>query len=258
MAGMETIDIEQLLVWAYRDQCIDKQVKALAPRGPAGDASFSLAQYSVLGTKVDSSGAALSALGLKVADDAMIVHDAVLSAGEMWIEWKSDDEVEIWDRERAAAAGQDIGKHGGDWLRRPICPNGRVAAFGIRLEQAATIALLTIHAKNGTRPDWCEGWKAGEGRVAQDNLLADRWGRVRRRRADASVEDVMHSRAIYAVWRASLALVAAELDGALRRWHVTGPAIPEAPWLKANGRVLEGASLHNSATDNALKLRANK
>ena len=254
----EIIDIEHPLIWAYRDQCIDKTVKALAPRGPAGAASGSLAQYAVLGTKVDSSGSALATLGLKVADDAMIVHDAVLSAGEMWMEWKGDDAVEIWDRERAAREGQEIAKHKGDWLRRPICPNGKVAAFGIRVEQAATIALLTIHAKNGTRPDWCEGWHAPEGRTANDGLKTDRWGRARRRSSSVSVEDVMHSRAIYAVWRASLALVAAELDGALRRWQVSGPAAGEAPWLKTPPRVLEALRLQNSAGDNTLMLQAKK
>lgn len=254
----EQIDIERLLDWAYRVQSVDKQVSALMPRGPSSSASGSLGQYAELGTKVDNSGAALKTLGMKVADDAMIVHDAVLSAGEMWIEWKRDDEVEIWDRERAAAAGQDISKYNGDWLRRPISPNGRVAAFGIRLEQAATVALLITNAKNGTQPDWYEGWSAPEGRAARDGLAADRWGRVRKRSEAASVEEVMHGRAIYAVWRASLALVAIDLAGALRRYDVTGPAAPEHPWLKAPKRVLEGLRLQNSNDSKTLKLLAKK
>ena len=258
MAGTETIDIERLLDWAYRVQAVDKQVKALAPRGPAGSASGSLGQYAELGTKVDNSGAALKALGMKVADDAMIVHDAVLSAGEMWIEWKRDDEVEIWDRERAASAGQDIGKYEGQWLRRPITPNGRVAAFGVRLEQAATVALLITNAKNGTRPDWFEGWAAPEGRPARDHLAKDRWGRARKQREDVSVEYVMHARALYAVWRAALALVAVDLAGALRRYDVIGPDAPEHPWLKSPKRVLEGRICQNQTDYNSLKLLAKK
>ena len=254
----EQIDIERLLDWAYRVQAVDKQVRALAPRGPAGAASGSLGQYAELGTKVDNSGAALKALGMKVANDAMIVHDAVLSAGEMWIEWKRDDEVEIWDRERAAAAGQDIGKYEGQWLRRPITPNGRVAAFGVRLEQAATVALLITHAKNGTQPDWYEGWSAPEGRAANDSLAVDRRGRLRKRSEAASVEDVMHGRALYAVWRAALELVAVDLAGALRRYDVIGPAAPEHPWLKAPKRVLDGLRCQNSTDHNTLKLLAKK
>jgi hypothetical protein len=254
----EQIDIEHLLDWAYRVQCVDKQVSVLKPRGPSSSASGSLGQYAELGTKVDNSGAALKALGMKVADDAMIVHDAVLSAGEMWIEWKRDDEVEIWDRERATAAGQEIGKHDGQWLRRPITPNGRVAAFGIRLEQAATVALLITNAKNATGPDWHEGWSAPEGRAANDSLPVDRRGRLRKRTEAASVEEVMHGRAIYAVWRAALALVAIDLAGALRRYDVIGPAAPEHPWLKAPKRVLDSLRCQNSNDGNALKLQAKK
>lgn len=254
----ETIDIEALLDWAYRQQCVDKQVAVLAPRGPSGSISGSLGQYVQLGTKVDNSGAAARAMGLKVADDAMIVHDAVLSAGEMWIEWKRDDEVEIWDRERAAAGGQVIEKVNGDWLRRPICPNGRVAAFGVRIEQAATVALLITNAKTGSRPDWFEGWAAPEGRAANDSLPADRRGRLRKRSQTASVDDVMHGRALYAVWRAALALLAVELDGALQRYQVTGPCAPESPWDKAPARVLEALQCQNSTTYKPLKLRAKK
>lgn len=258
MSVKEAIDIEALLEWAYRQQCVDKQVAVLAPRGPSGSISGSLGQYVALGTRVDNSGAAARAMGLKVADDAMIVHDAVLSAGEMWIEWKRDDEVEIWDRQRAAEAGQDIVKLNGEWLRRPICPNGRVAAFGIRIEQAATVALLITNAKTGSRPDWFEGWSAPEGRAANDCLPTDRWGRRRKRSENASVEDVMHGRAIYAVWRAALALLALDLDGALQRYRVEGPRAPESPWDKRRGRVFEGLGLQNSQASNLLKLRAKK
>lgn len=254
----ETIDIEALLEWAYRQQCVDKQVAVLAPRGPSTSISGNLGQYVALGTRVDNSSPATRALGIKVADDAMIVHDAVLSAGEMWIEWKRDDEVEIWDRERAAAAGQAIEKVNGDWLRRPICPNGRVAAFGVRVEQAATVALLIVNAKSGSRPEWFEGWAAPEGRAANDSLPTDRWGRRRKRSQSASIEDVMHGRAIYAVWRAALALLAIELDGALARYQVIGPCAPVSPWDKPAARVLEGLRLQNSPASKPLKLRVKK
>lgn len=254
----EAIDIEALLEWAYRQQAVDKQIAVLAPRGPSGSISGSLGQYVQLGTKVDNSGAAVRAMGLKVADDAMIVHDAVLSAGEMWIEWKRNDEVEIWDRKSAAEAGQEIAKINGEWLRRPICPNGRVAAFGFRVEQAATVALLITNAKTGSRPEWFEGWAGPEGRSANDSLLTDRWGRRRKRSQSASVDDVMHGRALYAVWRAALALLAIEIDGALQRYHVTGPIAPESPWNKAPARVLQGIRLQNSPPSKSLKLHYKK
>lgn len=255
----EQIDIERLLEWAYREHCIDRQVSLLKPVGPSRSVSGNLGQYVELGTRVDNSGAALKAQGLKLPDDAMIVHDAVLAAGEMWIEWKRDDEVMIWDRASAAAASQQIEKVDGQWLRRPITPNGRVAAFGVRVEQAATVALLIVNAKNGARPDWFEGWSAPEGRaVKQDRLPTDRWGRKRKASDRASVEDVMHGRAIYAVWRASLAVLAVELDGALQRWAVTGPVAPEFPWYASPRRVLEGLRLQNSQPAKTLKLHYKK
>lgn len=254
----EQIDIERLLEWAYREHCIDRQVSLLKPVGPSRSVSGNLGQYVELGTRVDNSGAALKAQGLKLPDDAMIVHDAVLAAGEMWIEWKRDDEVMIWDRASAAAASQQIEKVDGQWLRRPITPNGRVAAFGVRVEQAATVALLIVNAKNGARPDWFEGWSAPEGRPAHDHLPTDRRGRARKRVGRATIEDVMHGRAIYAVWRASLALLAVELDGALQRWAVTGPAAAESPWDRAPVRVLNSLRCQNSDEPKPMILQIKK
>lgn len=254
----EQIDIERLLEWAYREHCIDRQVSLLKPVGPSRSVSGNLGQYVELGTRVDNSGSALKTLGLKLPEDAMIVHDAVLSAGEMWIEWKSDDEVVIWDRASAAGASQQIEKLEGQWVRRPITPNGRVAAFAVRVEQAATVALLIVNAKNGARPDWFEGWSAPEGRRARDTLPTDRRGRLRKRTEAASIEDVMHGRAIYAVWRAALALLAIDLDGALQRWSVTGPIAAESPWERAPVRVLESLRRQNSEQPNSLMLLAKK
>jgi hypothetical protein len=254
----EQIDIERLLEWAYREHCIDRQVSLLKPVGPSKSVSGNLGQYVELGTRVDNSGAALKAQGLRLPEDAMIVHDAVLSTGEMWIEWKRDDEVVIWDRASAVGASQQIEKVAGQWLRRPITPNGRVASFGVVVEQAATVALLIIHAKNAARPEWFEGWSAREGRPARDTLPTDRRGRVRKRSEIASIESVMHGRAVYAVWRAALALLAIELDGALQRWTVTGPAAPESPWDKAPARILEGLRCQNSTEDKPLNLRGKK
>ncbi len=159
----QTIDIENLLIWAYRDQCVDRQMASFTPRGPSSSVAGSLGQYVALGTRVDNSGFAARALGVRLPDDALVVHDSVLSLGDMWVEWVSAREVQIWDKATAAAAGQVIERMGGDWFRVPSYSSGPVAPLPVRLEQASTVALLIVNAKNGGRPECHAGWKAPEG-----------------------------------------------------------------------------------------------
>lgn len=77
------IDIEHLLIWAYRDQCADR-VAALqdaatglgAPRArSATDVMMAIAE---LGTRVSSSPRHVVELGARADADALAVHDAVL------------------------------------------------------------------------------------------------------------------------------------------------------------------------------------
>lgn len=220
----ETIDIEHLLVWAYRDQCVDRQAAGFRTAAPRQSSTSMLGQYMALGTKVDSSGYAASALGARVADDAMTVHEAVLSLSEMWIDWRGPNGVTIWDQATASGQGLLIEKRSGDWW---LCVPPRAQRPGDalrRLEQACTVALVVVNAKSASRPDWHEGWedepesrRGGRGRGDMGCYRADE-GRV------------MQDRALFGVWRACLALLAEILADGLDAFAPTGPQVAEQPW----------------------------
>lgn len=73
----KAVDLEALLVWAYRDQCVDR---ADAPWermgfGPSADGCASVERYSLLGTFVDC--AKPSPVPMAVHADALLVEELV-------------------------------------------------------------------------------------------------------------------------------------------------------------------------------------
>lgn len=227
----QPLDIESLLDFAYRQQAVDRFIPATAPRGPAWPASC-LGQYSTLGTRVDTSGYAASTAERRIKPDALIIHDAVLGLGEMWIEWRDEDDVVVWDRELAQAAGMVIEHPARDrWQIVPRCATGLVVPAAAPLVAVPTVALIVVNAKNGTRPEWHEGWRVSRGRPSR-KAGADAWGRKRRRGGLVSADVVVYARAQYSVWHAALGLLAAQLDGALAEFDVLPPQVAAAPWLK--------------------------
>jgi hypothetical protein len=226
----QMMDIEGLLDFAYRQQCVDRFIPATAPRGPAFPASC-LGQYSVLGTRVDTSGFAAATAERRIKPDALIIHDAVLALGEMWIEWRDEDDVVVWDRASAEAAGMVIEHPARDrWQIVPRFATGLDAPMPSPLVAVPTVALIVVNAKNGTRPEWHEGWRPAAWRPAR-GVGADAWGR-KRKRAAVSSDVVVYARAQYSVWHASLSLLAAQLNGALEGFEVVGPQVAAAPWVK--------------------------
>lgn len=240
MRSKETVDIEALLDWTYRIQCADRRISALRPQAPAlFPTATGFAAFADLGTRVDTSGVRITDLEHIKTDDALIVHDAVLRLSEMWLEWRAGDEVVVWDRDEAKAAGFVIEQDANGWWLHPLA--SRDAAVPVRLEQAGTAVLVIIHAKAGARPEVHERWTPPVGRAAADGCRRDRRGRLRRVVEGVSAGEVMHARAMYAVWRAALVLLAAELDGVLDGYTITGPEAPAEPWAKAPKRVLKTA-----------------
>lgn len=80
---MERVDIEALVGWAYRVQCVDRMAGLLAVaagRVVPGmrSASDTMAEFMVLGCRVDSSPRYVAAMGAVAQDDALTIHDAVL------------------------------------------------------------------------------------------------------------------------------------------------------------------------------------
>lgn len=229
MRSKESIDIENLLIWAYRDQDVVRQLAvSFTPRGPAASPANALAQYLTLGTRVDSSSQAARVLGVRLPDDALIVHDAVLALGDQVIAWLGDDEIDISGRDDLLAAGARI-----DDTARGIkitWPDGR-ELFGT---MAITSVLLIQHATAASRPDFHADWQPPRGRPADSR--SRRWGK--RVPELHSYAEVMLGRAQYAVWHAALNVLVHELSGILVDYAPHAPAANEAPWLSARRRIL--------------------
>ena len=238
MVFKQEMDIEALLHWAYAKQCVDKVAATqFTPRGPSGDANGAALAFMQLGCRVDSSGAAARVMGARAADDAMMLHDAVLGLEEIWL----DDEAGVWTRERAEGAGFEIARHQRAWW---------MVGQGLKvpLHPAGVMALVIIHAKNGTRPEFHPDWRPRRGR------RADRYGYACQ---PLSANMVAMHRAEYTVWRAALVYLAEVLKDGLAKHAPLPPQAPEAPWL----RDLPGKSWpnpENSNDDKPLKKRKKK
>lgn len=237
----QTKDIEQVLDWAYRVQCVDRRAGGLRhPRPAAYPTATAFAAFEMLGTRVDmSSGVPPDLTNIKT-DDALIIHDAVLRLSEMWIEWRGRDEVVVWDHASALAAGKLIEDTGHGFVLYDRESAGEL--YPVPLEQAVTTVLVIIHAKSGLRPDVHEDWVQKAGRPMSDEPLSYRRGKLRRTEQGVTAHAVMHARAVYMVWHAALSLLAIELDGVLDGFDIAGPpSAPREPWLVAQKRVLKQA-----------------
>lgn len=238
----EQVDIERLVEWAYRVQCVDRRTGRRRPSGPAQyPTAAPFMQFVALGTRVDSSG--LGVHGAEVVvdglDDADMVHNAVLALGNMWIEWRGDDDVVVWTAEIAAREGRVIDRVGEDWFLFPAQWSSSERPEPVPLEDAGVSILLIVHGRAGSRPDWHEGWKPLRGVQAGDACPRDRRGRRRKQAGVVSPQDVAHARAIYAVWHAALAVLAEDLRGVLSQYEAMAPAAPEAPWMLSEKRVMK-------------------
>lgn len=250
MATKERIDIEELLRWAYQRQRVDRVAAvrdaAFNQAGGSSSAPWVKAGERLLklGTRIDNSTPP-TMFDPKAPEDAEIIHDTVLKLDEMFI----DDEGGVWTRERIEGAGaslvQDKAKR--FWME--------IAGAVAPLTPTRIGALLIIHAKNGSRPEWCEGWSAAGARDAgaADRGARDDWGRKRRSAREYTAEDVAFYRAEYQCWHAALAVLAVQLATCLRDFEPVQPSAPAAPWggkknaaFDCNGKDREYRSEINS------------
>jgi hypothetical protein len=248
----ETIDIEDLLVWAYRNQAVEQAIAGIgracgmvAPRSRS--MSDVIVGYMQLGCRVDGSAGFVADLGAKVHVDALTLHDAVLALPTMWIWWTGADtalvatmdEITMCDCaiRRDPAFGDMLYDRFGKGRGRPVQ----------RIEPAIEIIK---HARAGGRPDAHESWRRGPGRFSGPRTGAEiSQGMVYR----IGEGDVMHARAIYAAWHRALGILAERCADAMEDHVVTGPRLCGAPWLKTR-RVLETVDLEaNSIGRNTLK-----
>lgn len=80
---MERVDIEALVEWAYRLQCVDRVAGLMSVaagfHGPTMRSSTEvMVAFAALGVRVDSSPGYVAAMGATADDDALMIHDAVL------------------------------------------------------------------------------------------------------------------------------------------------------------------------------------
>jgi hypothetical protein len=240
----ENIDIEQLLDWAYRVQCVDRRAARQwgATRPAAYPSSTPFSAFEALGTRVDTSGFTAHDLANIKVDDALLIHDTVLRLSEMWIEWRGRDEVVVWDHAAAKSAGKVIEQTAQGFVMYDVYHwGGSVVPPPVPLEQAGTSVLVIIHAKGGVRPDVHEEWVEPRGVVPSDLSKRDRRNRMRRSADGVSAHEVMHARAVYTVWHAALSLLAVELEGRLQRFAVTGLMADLQPWTSVRRKVWKQA-----------------
>lgn len=211
------IDIEALLVWAYRDQAIDRliaQQKAPTPEatGSAWDGFDHLERY---GTFIQSSAIDLCTPGSMAYDDADAVHGRVLALDDAFVQTDGDT-IAVWDRALIAEQGSTLL----EWKRGAVSlrtPDGQTHP----LERVVISTILILHARVAGRPECYAEIARRRGQPRRDSEAAP----------GVTFADLTYHRAVYAVWHAALGILAAELGDSLAQWKVTGPAAHESPWL---------------------------
>jgi len=253
MTVKQSIDIEALLSWAYREQCVDRMCAGFSPKGPSASPANNLANYLTLGTRVDSSNFASRIIDSgNVADDALAVHAAVLALDDVFIEWETDSRLKLWTHETAVDEGFSICERNGG-SGRTYWKHNREMKAECRLDFIGASILMITHAKAGDRPEWHEGWRPVKGRKPlRRGKMKDRWGRTLKSRM---VDDysVSRDRGIYRVWWWALELLAAQLSDDLERFNVTGPVTVAEPWM-SDSPVKTSKILQNRFGNNSLNL----
>eukprot|EP01037_Dinobryon_pediforme_P017840 gene17840-18068_t len=209
------IHIDDLLVWAYRDQCVDRANHGFSAAGPSGMGTNILGAHMALGTRVDSSSFATNAVSDRTPEDALIIDQAVMRLGEMYLEWDGSD-LSIWDAQRAAVAGYSILPGNGCTFLDKRGQGGALA----EVERVVLTVLLISNARSNSAPEAHIDWVPPQ-------------PKARKRKIEGvGAYSVAYARSQYLVWHAALEVLAIQLDGALENWIVLGPKLPREPWLR--------------------------
>jgi len=223
---VEIIDIEDMLIWAYRAQAVDRMAagiwEALGQKGPASYGLNPFATIAGLGVRVDgggwrgSTGHAYGHAASAVDDDALALHEAVLALPPMVMEASEVGSIALTWQDRLAAGGIRETADGA------LCRNG-VPVGGEKIEPAI---LIIAQARSASRPDTVDDFVADFSERPRDS--AGRWiaDRDSYRR---TLDDVIRMRGLYAAWRAGLCRLVEECGG-FARHRLVGPGAPEAPW----------------------------
>lgn len=231
----EAIDIEDLLVWAYRDMEADKVAAERFGDRPGLASSWSAVDRAVtLGAVVRGSAHELMPGD---CDDAAAIDRAVMELDVAFVAIGEDGDTLVLDRAMIADEGGSVEDLPGE---RAVIARADGSTLPARV---ITVSVpLILHARQAARPDCYADIARRRGRPMRDGEIAP----------GLSFADVMHARAVYAVWHAALGILAVDLAEKLTRWAPTGPKADESPWLRRTGRVLEAVSSDNSTADKPL------
>lgn len=235
----ETIDIEDLLVWAYRDMQADKIAadKDWGVRLRVASSWHAVTHLGAYGTFVQTSQHELQPGD---CDDAALIHKAVLDLDDAFLAVGENGDARVWDRALIAAEGGTVERLSGS---RAVM---RAASGEQLVLQTITVSVhLIIHARNASRPDCYADVARRRGRPRKDGEIAP----------GITYDDVVYHRAVYSVWHAALGVLAESLQGNLSRWAISGPKASDSPWLIPAPRVLEAVSSKYSAPSKPMKTR---
>lgn len=264
MNNRETIDIEGLLVRAYREKKIHtlKASNAYAtalgltrPRAPG--ATFSASD------KVDTSSFAARMAAeirelqarLGAAPSGLVdLHDAVLALPDFYVERGAGADFVVWDSETAARAGHliTVAKDKGSATIVAVKTGagrnrkGQMVEIGERrpLVPIVTSTLMVLQGQYGDRPH-VPDLVVRRMRAVYKGANTSPVGHVPE--YETPLHAVVEARAEYAVWHAALGILADAFAGSTE-YEVTGPAAPAEPW-SSTGRVLLGAPVSDLADE---------
>jgi hypothetical protein len=237
---MNSIDIERLLQWAYRDE-LSKRATSSA------EAIWEhVADVGRYGIAERPSGSQRYDHGAPHRD-ALIIEHAVARLPDAVIDWEEDAERVLGHltalvEPRSAPAEPAARETRVSWSTRSGARKSaqlEAPREVILVRTLRTGALVTMHARMGTRPDWREehpqvepvpaprgphalvvGYAVRKGWYSEGSYCPVRWY--------PSPIAIAEARADYLCWWRGLARLAEEL--VLSEHAVTSPQAPETPW----------------------------
>jgi len=257
----EQIDIEGLLIRAYREKAVDRFViaddaerrrKAWGLILLAGPSSGGGGGGEALG--VQSSGYATNLAARASRGWAMLdkdrggsleaLHDAVLALPTFYVERVGEaDELafEVWDTETALKLGHRIvSENGAAYVERVRRRGGKDAKRADQLRTAgprrpvtAIVAtnLMICHGRAADRPYVPPVVATGRRPILKGR---DKCAVGYAATYETTLAEVVRARALYATWHACLGMLQAAL-GCVPDLDVTGPEAPAAPWDDVSG-----------------------
>jgi hypothetical protein len=199
----EQIDVEQALIWAYRNQ----RVGYITRHG-----IYASQEIHVRPTRSVSTECYPRGFGL---DSVVRVQRSAANAS-------TRDQRQQWATEQLAH------------------PDARAIDDAVRRLTYEAQALLMRHGKGGTRPDWDLppewepelGWRDWRRQWGVKDKLDEGLSYTPVRPTQHSLDDIETARQAYLTWHDGMyGLVAALQHAALTRWVVIAPRAPRYPWV---------------------------